>query len=69
MGAMETDELWRRVAARIRSAGGWSLRPVAQLGRPREGRRTWLAESIGQPGLGMVIVKASANPFAPTRAA
>src|SRR6266498_1487878 len=38
-------------------------------GRPREGRRTWLAESVGDGGPGKVIVKASANPFAPTRAA
>ncbi|SRR6266536_708886 len=69
MGAMETDELWSRVAARIHANCGWSLRPLAGLGQPREGRRTWLAESIGQPEPGTVIVKASANPFAPTRAA
>jgi hypothetical protein len=69
MGAIETDELWPQVAAWIRSAGGWSLRPVAQLGQPRDTRRTWLAESVGQPELRVVIVKASANPFAPARAA
>ena len=69
MGVIETDELWSRVAARLRSAGGWSLRPMAQLGRPREGRRTWLAESVSQTELGSVIVKARANPFAPARAA
>jgi len=69
MGAMETDELWSRVAARIHANCGWSLRPLAGLGQPREGRQTWLAESIGQPEPGTVIVKASANPFAPTRAA
>src|SRR6266542_2945557 len=65
---METDGLWGRVAARIHSSCGWWLRPPAQLGRPREGRRTWLAESVGDGGPGKVIVKASANPFAPTRA-
>src|SRR6266516_2559357 len=69
MGVIETDELWSRVAARLRSAGGWSLRPVAPLGRPRGGRRTWLAESVSQTELGSVIVKARANPFAPARAA
>jgi hypothetical protein len=40
MGATETDELWSRVAARLHSSCGWSLRPLAQLGTPREGRRT-----------------------------
>ncbi len=69
MGAIETDELWTRVATRIHSARGWSLRPLARLGQPREGRRTWLAESVGQTEPGTVIVKASANPFAPSRAA
>jgi hypothetical protein len=69
MGAIEINEMWDRVAARIRSAGGWSLKAVAQLGRPREGRRTWLAESLDQSELGMVIVKASSNPFARSRAA
>jgi hypothetical protein len=38
------DELWLHAAARIRSAQGWSLRPVARLGRQREDRCTWLAE-------------------------
>jgi hypothetical protein len=66
---METDELWGRVAARIHSSCGWWLRRPAQLGRPREGRRTWLAESVGDGGPGRVIVKASANPFVPARAA
>jgi hypothetical protein len=66
---MKTDELWPRVAARIQSEGGWSLRPLARLGRPRAARRTWLAETIGQAEPGTVIVKASANPFAPARAA
>src|SRR6266542_3017983 len=69
MGAMKTDELWSRVGARIQASCGWSLRPLARLGQPREGRRTWLAEPVGQPEPGTVIVKASANPFAPTRAA
>jgi Phosphotransferase enzyme family len=69
MGAMETDELWGRVAARIYSTCGWWLRRSAQLGRPREGRRTWLAESVGDGGPGKVVVKASANPFVPARAA
>jgi hypothetical protein len=69
MDATETDELWRRVAARIHASCGWSLRPLAQLGTPREGRRTWLAEPVGDDGPGRVIVKATANPFAPSRAA
>jgi hypothetical protein len=69
MGAMETEELWGRVAARIHSSCGLWLRRPAQLGRPREGRRTWLAEAIGDGGPGKVIVKASANPFVPARAA
>jgi hypothetical protein len=60
----EVDELWRQVAARIRSDRGWSLRPVARLGL-RHDRRTWLAD--GEPG--EVVVKLSANPFAPERAA
>jgi Ser/Thr protein kinase RdoA (MazF antagonist) len=60
----EVDERWREVAARIRAAQGWSLRPVARLGRPREDRCTWLA--AGDPG--EVVVKLSANPFAPERA-
>jgi hypothetical protein len=66
---METDELWGRVAARIHSSCGWRLRRPAQLGRPREGRRTWLAEADGDATPGAVIVKASANPFVPARAA
>jgi aminoglycoside phosphotransferase len=47
-----------------RAVQGWSLRPVARLGRPRDVRSSWLAE--GDPG--EVIVKLSANPFAPERA-
>jgi hypothetical protein len=66
---MQTNELWPQVAARIHSAGGWSLRLLAQLGRPREGRRTWLAEANGDQAPGMVIVKATTNPFASARAA
>jgi hypothetical protein len=60
----ELEERWHAVDARIRAARGWSLRPVARLGRPREDRCTWLA--AGDPG--EVIVKLSANPFAPERA-
>src|SRR6266540_3373019 len=37
--------------------------------RAREGRRTWLAEADGDGAPGAVIVKATANPFAPARAA
>lgn len=66
---MGTDELWGSVAARIQASCGWSLRPLTQLGTPREGRRTWLAEPVGGGGPGRAIVKASANPFAPSRAA
>ena len=66
---METDELWPQFAARIHSAGGWSLRPLAQLGTPRDARRTWLAEASGDRAPEAVIVKATANPFAPARAA
>jgi Ser/Thr protein kinase RdoA (MazF antagonist) len=62
---LETDELWQQVAELIRSARGWSLRPLARLGHPREDRRTWLAD--GETG--EVVVKLSANPFAPERAA
>ena len=69
MGVSGTDALWPDVAARVRSARGWSLRPLARLGRPRDARRTWLAEAVGEAGPGTVIVKASANPFAPSRAA
>jgi hypothetical protein len=58
------DALWVRVAARLRTARGWSLRPLARLGRGRADRVTWLAE--GEPGT--VIVKAVTNPFAPDRA-
>jgi Phosphotransferase enzyme family len=60
----DVDERWREVAARTRAVQGWSLRPVALLGRPRDDRSSWLAE--GDPG--EVIVKLSANPFAPERA-
>jgi hypothetical protein len=69
MDATRTDELWPRVAARIGSARGWSLRPLAPLGRPRAARRTWLAEAAGADGSRLVVVKASANPFAASRAA
>jgi hypothetical protein len=69
MGAMKTDELWSRVGVRIQASCDWSLRPLARLGQPREGRRTWPAEPVGQPAPGTVIVKASANPFVPARAA
>jgi Ser/Thr protein kinase RdoA (MazF antagonist) len=61
----EIDELWPRVATLIRSERGWSLRPLAQLSRPRADRCTWVAE--GEPGT--VIVKLSANRFAFERAA
>jgi hypothetical protein len=77
--ATETDELWPQVAARINSARGWSLRPLARLGLPRAVRRTWIAEAAGTEaagsqaagtdGPGAVVVKASANPFAASRAA
>jgi hypothetical protein len=60
-----TDELWTRAALRVEQARGWALRPLARLGRPRAGRRTWLAEGA----VGTVIVKANANPFAAARAA
>ena len=60
-----SQDLWQRTEQLIRSACGWSLQPLRVLGRPRDERRTWLAQ--GEPGL--VIVKASANPFAATRAA
>ena len=69
MDATEIDELWPQVAARVRSACGWTLRPLAQLGRPPAARRTWLAEAQGEATPGAVIVKASANPFAASRAA
>jgi aminoglycoside phosphotransferase (APT) family kinase protein len=58
-------DLWQRTEQLIRSSCGWSLQPLRVLGRPRDGRRTWVAQ--GEPGL--VIVKASANPFAAARAA
>ncbi|HEX6675156.1 MAG TPA: aminoglycoside phosphotransferase family protein [Actinomycetes bacterium] len=58
------DELWARAAARILAARGWSLAPLARLGRPRDVRRTWLAE--GEPGT--VVVKAVASRFASERA-
>jgi len=62
--SQEPGELWPLVAARIRSDQGWSLQPVARLGRSHDDRRTWLAE--GRPGA--VIVKASTNQFALERA-
>jgi aminoglycoside phosphotransferase (APT) family kinase protein len=49
----------------MQSARGWSLRPLARLGRRREDRCTWLAD--GEPGA--VIVKLSTNRFAAERAA
>jgi Ser/Thr protein kinase RdoA (MazF antagonist) len=61
----EVDALWPRLAARIRSERGWSLRRLARLGRQRADRQTWLAH--GEPGT--VVVKLSANPFAAQRAA
>jgi hypothetical protein len=51
-----------RVAARIQTARGWSLRPLERLGRPKDTRRTWLAE--GEHGT--IIVKARAGPFSTT---
>jgi Ser/Thr protein kinase RdoA (MazF antagonist) len=59
------DELWDLAAARILAARGWSLRRLERLGRPRDVRRTWLAE--GAPGT--VVVKAVASRFARERAA
>jgi aminoglycoside phosphotransferase (APT) family kinase protein len=59
-----SEDLWQRTEQLIRSSLGWSLQPLRVLGRPREGRRTWVAQ--GEPGL--VIVKAAANPFAAARA-
>jgi hypothetical protein len=44
--AIQTDQLWPRVATRIGSARGWSLRPLAPLGQPRATRRTWLAKAL-----------------------
>jgi hypothetical protein len=58
------DALWVRVAARLRTAPGWSLWPLVRLGRGRADRVTWLAE--GEPST--VVVKAVTNPFAPDRA-
>jgi hypothetical protein len=63
--AAADDELWARAAEQVRRARGWSLRPLARLGRPRAERRTWLAEGAA----GTVVVKASANQFAAARAA
>jgi hypothetical protein len=60
----QAHELWPLVAARIRSDHGWSLQPVAWLGRSHDDRCTWLAE--GAPGT--VIVKASTNAFGFERA-
>ena len=60
-----SEDLWQRTEHLVRSSCGWSLQPLRVLGRLRDGRRTWVAE--GAPGL--VIVKASANPFAAARAA
>jgi aminoglycoside phosphotransferase len=45
------------VAGLIRSELGWSLRPLAQLSRPRDVRRTWLVE--GETG--HLIVKVTTN--------
>jgi Phosphotransferase enzyme family len=59
MSTISDAELWMRVAAQIQAALGWSLRPLERLGRPRDIRRTWLAE--GEHGT--VIVKARAGPF------
>jgi len=70
MGTTDEDEnavkrLWAAAADQIRSARGWSLRPLTQMGAPRRDRHTWLAE--GEPGT--VVVKVSANEFAYERAA
>jgi Phosphotransferase enzyme family len=65
---MDSEELWPRVAAQVRASRGWSLRPLTQLGQPRAARRTWLAEFHGDGGPRAVIVKASADPFASSRA-
>jgi hypothetical protein len=62
--ASACDELWVPAAMRIQAARGWSLRPVAPLGRLRRDRRTWLAE--GEPGA--VIVKLTADPLEIERA-
>jgi Phosphotransferase enzyme family len=69
MRTTETDELWVGAAERVRLECGWSLRPLARLGRPRKGRRTWLAQASGDGAPGVVIVKVTANPFTPGRAA
>lgn len=64
MIASGAAELWLSVAARIRSARGWALRPLRKVGRARNDRHTWLAQ--GEPGT--VVVKALANSFAGQRA-
>lgn len=58
------EDRWFLSAAQIKLDRGWSLRPLAELGHPREGRSTWLAE--GDPGT--VVVKVRSNPFADDRA-
>src|SRR5262245_18695190 len=62
MNPVSDAELWMQVAAQIQAALGWSLRPLERLGRLRDTRRTWLAESEH----GTVIVKAHAGPFSTT---
>ena len=62
MSPISDAQLWMRVAAQIQAACGWSLRPLERLGRPRNSRRTWLAEGEHGP----VIVKARAGPFSTT---
>jgi hypothetical protein len=51
MSPISDAELWMRVAAQIQSARGWSLRPLERLGRPRDTRRTWLAEAVARLAL------------------
>jgi Phosphotransferase enzyme family len=51
------EGLWADVAGLIRSELGWPLRPLAQLSRPRDDRRTWLVEDETR----RLIVKATAN--------
>src|SRR5262245_63626005 len=70
MGAAHEDEnavdrLWIAAADAIHAARGWSLRSLAQMGRPRQDRHTWLAEGEG----GRFVAKVSANAFAYDRAA
>jgi aminoglycoside phosphotransferase (APT) family kinase protein len=64
--SVSEDELWRRASDVVGLSCGWSLRRVRLLGgQPRDLRRTWLVQ--GEPGL--VVMKASPNPFATAHAA